>query len=71
MVAGGNDAGAIHTAAGGVQTLAISVPCRYLHSPSCVIDPKDAYAVRDLAKVLAQEMVSGRMSREWDGQEIF
>lgn len=71
MVAGGNDAGAIHTAAGGVQTLAISVPCRYLHSPSCVIDPKDAYAVRDLAKVLAQEMVSGRLSREWDGQEIF
>ncbi len=71
MVAGGNDAGAIHTAAGGVQTLAISVPCRYLHSPSCVMDPKDAYAVRDLALALAKEIVSGRLSRDWDGQEVF
>lgn len=37
MVAGGNDAKAIHVSAGGVKTLAISLPCRYLHSPSCVI----------------------------------
>lgn len=71
MIAGGNDAGAIHTAAGGVQTLAISVPCRYLHSPSCVIDPKDAYAVRDLALTLAKEIAGGRLSRDWDHQEIF
>lgn len=41
-VAGGNDAGAIHTTAGGVKTLAVSLPCRYLHSPSCVIRREDA-----------------------------
>ena len=41
MVAGGNDAGAIHVSRGGVKTCAISVPCRYLHSPSCVIDKND------------------------------
>ncbi len=57
----GQRRGAIHTAAGGVKTLAISVPCRYLHSPSCVIDPQDAYAVRDLANVLAQEILAGRV----------
>lgn len=61
MVAGGNDAGAIHTAAGGVQTLAISLPCRYLHSPSCVIDPKDGEAVLKLTKIMAEEIVSGRL----------
>lgn len=37
MIAGGNDAGAIHKAAGGVKTLAVSVPSRYIHSPSCTV----------------------------------
>ncbi|MCI8497628.1 MAG: M42 family metallopeptidase, partial [Clostridiales bacterium] len=32
---GGNDAGAIHLNGSGVPTLALSMPCRYLHSPSC------------------------------------
>ncbi len=41
MVAGGNDAGAIHLSRSGVKTTAISLPCRYLHSPSCVISRKD------------------------------
>jgi endoglucanase len=40
-VAGGNDAGAIHTSRGGVRTCAVSLPCRYLHSPSCVIKESD------------------------------
>lgn len=50
LVAGGNDSGAIHVSAGGVQTCAISVPCRYLHSPSCVIKMSDFYAVKSLAE---------------------
>ncbi len=41
MVAGGNDAGAIHRTRGGVRTCGISLPCRYLHSPCCVISEKD------------------------------
>ena len=40
-IAGGNDSGAIHISRGGVRTLAVSVPCRYLHSPSCVIETAD------------------------------
>lgn len=40
-IAGGNDAGAVHVSRGGVRTLAISVPCRCLHSPSCVAQISD------------------------------
>lgn len=56
-VAGGNDAGAIHTAAGGIRTLAVSLPCRYLHSPACVIRRCDLdnslRLVRELTGALA------------------
>ncbi len=40
-IAGGNDAGAVHVSREGVRTLAISVPCRCLHSPSCVAQVSD------------------------------
>lgn len=50
LVAGGNDSGAIHVSRGGVRTCALSVPCRYLHSPSCVIKESDYAAVRELAE---------------------
>lgn len=54
LIAGGNDSGAIHVSRGGVRTCAISVPCRYLHSPSCVIKESDYNAV----KALAEKMLS-------------
>ena len=41
MIAGGNDSGAIHISGKGVRTIAVSLPCRYLHSPSCVISKQD------------------------------
>lgn len=50
LIAGGNDSGAIHVSCGGVRTCAISVPCRYLHSPSCVIRESDFTAVSNLAE---------------------
>lgn len=40
-IAGGNDSGSIHVSRGGVRTLAVSLPCRYLHSPSCLADLRD------------------------------
>jgi len=49
-IAGGNDSSAVHTACGGVRTCAISVPCRYLHTPSCVIKIDDLKNVVDLTK---------------------
>lgn len=38
---GGNDAGAIHVSRGGVATAVVSVPCRYIHSPSSVMNLDD------------------------------
>ncbi|MBZ4669730.1 MAG: pepA [Oscillospiraceae bacterium] len=53
MVAGGNDSGAIHVSGSGVRTVAISVPCRYLHSPSCVVKESDILACKELARNLS------------------
>lgn len=50
LIAGGNDSRSIHVSRGGVRTCAISVPCRYLHSPSCVIKESDFNAVKQLAE---------------------
>ena len=52
-VAGGNNAGAIHSSRAGVKTLALSVPCRYLHSAACVIDQADLEATRELVELTA------------------
>lgn len=54
VVAGGNDSGAIHVSRGGVRTCALSVPCRYLHSPSCVIKESDYAAAKQLAFAMAE-----------------
>lgn len=51
-VAGGNDAGAIHVSRGGVRTCAVSLPCRYLHSPSCVIKREDFENAYTLTKLM-------------------
>lgn len=57
MVAGGNDAGAIHVARGGVQTLAVSLPCRYLHSATCVIKAEDYHNTKALLPHLMDNML--------------
>lgn len=56
LIAGGNDARGIHTAAGGVPTLTISIPCRSLHSPSVVMRLDDAQAVYALAELMWKEL---------------
>ena len=58
-VAGGNDAGSIHLTGEGIPTFTISVPCRYLHSPSCVIKLEDAENVEKLAQVMLRHMAEG------------
>ena len=54
FVAGGNDSGAIHKALGGVKTLSVSLPCRYLHSPACILDTRDITAGADLIQAAAE-----------------
>ena len=55
-IAGGNDAGAIHISGTGVRTIAVSVPCRYLHSPSSVIETADLESSYTLVKALAKRI---------------
>ena len=55
-IAGGNDAGAIQSAADGVRVLAVSVPCRYLHSPLSVIRKSDGEACEMLARKLLETL---------------
>jgi putative aminopeptidase FrvX len=38
---GGTDAGAIHTANSGIPSAVVSVPCRYIHSPSALMNIDD------------------------------
>lgn len=54
-VTGGNDSGSIHNSRGGVRTAAISLPCRYLHSPCGVIAENDLNAVCELVHALAEK----------------
>ena len=54
VIAGGNDSRTISVSRSGVRPCAISVPCRYLHSPSCVIKLSDLDAV----KMLSEKMLS-------------
>lgn len=56
MVAGGNDAGAIQLAGRGARVAAVSLPCRYIHSPSCVLAEEDIAQTQALLRVLAREL---------------
>lgn len=54
--AGGNDAGAIHSSRSGVRMAAVSLPCRYLHSPVGIIAREDFSAAKKLLAVLAERI---------------
>ncbi len=54
MVAGGNDAGSVHKSRAGVRTITVNVPCRYIHSASCVCDKNDVLEARQLAEKLGE-----------------
>lgn len=55
-IAGGNDAGAVHLTRDGVRTLAVSVPCRYLHSASCTAKLCDMEESLELTEILLGEI---------------
>ncbi len=54
-ISGGNDAGAIHLSCGGIKTIVMSVPTKYIHSPSSVIKLSDYEAMKELAIKYLQE----------------
>lgn len=51
---GGSDPGAIHLVAGGIPSGAISIPCRYIHSPNEMVDIND---LEGAVKILSQTVV--------------
>lgn len=57
MIAGGNDSGAIHISGKGVRTIAVSLPCRYLHSLSCVISKQDFDDAYRLVKLMMKRVL--------------
>lgn len=60
-VAGGNNSGAFHLSRSGVRTLALSVPCRYIHTSGSVADIRDITAVRDLTQYMINKIASGEI----------
>lgn len=59
VVAGGNDASAIHKSAGGIKTVAVSLPCRYIHSSASVGSKSDMQCVSALVKALLEDLANG------------
>ena len=60
-VAGGNDAGAIHVSRGGVRTISVSLPCRYLHAPMGMISKDDFHAAEKLVLSLATHIAGNQI----------
>ena len=59
-IAGGNDSSAIQKSRGGVRTCAVSLPCRYLHSPVVAALRSDLEAMERLIPSLAEKMAAGK-----------
>lgn len=55
-VAGGNDAGAIHTSRAGVRTMAVSLPCRYIHSQTGIISTNDLTSTLNIVEAMAMKL---------------
>ncbi len=51
---GGTDAGPIHVSRGGVYTGGVSIPCRYIHTPTEMVEQHDVEACAKLVAAFAQ-----------------
>ncbi len=57
-VSGGNDAGSIHKSRSGVRTIAVSVPCRYLHTAYSLVSIEDLKNAGNLVLRLAENLAA-------------
>ncbi len=55
-VSGGNDGGVIQRAREGVPVVVLSVPCRYIHSPSTVVKLSDVESQFELTRALLKSL---------------
>lgn len=60
-VAGGNNAGAVHLSRGGVPTITVSLPTRYIHSPSCLANMTDLDNMYRFAEKMVSALASGEV----------
>jgi endoglucanase len=60
-IRGGNDAGRMHLARDGARACALSVPCRYIHSPVAVASPKDFENAVKLLRVFLESAGKGEL----------
>ena len=60
-VAGGNNSGAIHLSREGVRTLAMSLPCRYIHSSASVASKADCESMYAMAKYIITSICGGKI----------
>ncbi len=61
---GGTDVGTIHLAQEGIPSVAVAVPCRYIHAPAALMNPADVlHTIELMAKAL------GRLPSVWESQQ--
>lgn len=53
---GGNDAGKIHISREGIPTIAISIPCRYIHSTASILSENDVENTIRLVDIILQSI---------------
>ena len=56
ITTGGNDAGAIHLTREGIPAAALSIPCRYIHSPSSIMSKDDYDGCARLMKLFLKNI---------------
>jgi len=56
IASGGNDAGKIHLTKGGIKTIAVSVPCRYIHSFNSVAFLEDFHNTVKLVDLIIKNI---------------
>ena len=60
---GGTDGGAIHTAQAGIPTMPISAPCRYIHTPTALLNLDDYASVLNLARAVLNRLTPETFQR--------
>ena len=60
---GGTDGGAIHTAHAGIPTMGLSVPCRYIHSPTALMNVDDYCHVFQLSQAVLNRIAPSTFQR--------
>ncbi len=61
LVAGGNNAGSIHLSGNGVRTIAISAPCRYIHTANSIVNISDIENMYKLTEYMLKNIANGNI----------